>query len=122
MRVLDASAVLAWIFEEEGGELVEQLFEDGLISAVNYAEVLQRVLKRGETLETIVGEIDQSGLRIVDSGREAATVAAELYDRKDLSLADRFCIALGALADVPVVTADRDWATSELPVAVELIR
>ena len=122
MRILDASAVIAWIFEEEGGVLVEQLFADGLISSVNYAEVLQRVLKRGEALEPVVKELNQSGLRVVDAGREAATIAAELHDRKDLSLADRFCIALGALADLPVVTADRDWVTHDLPVEVELIR
>ena len=122
MRVLDASAVIAWVFDEEGGNLVEPLFEDGAISAVNYAEVLQRLIRRGEPIEECVKSVDRCGLRVIDAGPDAAIIAAELRKHDNLSLADRFCIALGALAAAPVVTADRYWATLPLPAQVELIR
>ncbi len=38
---MDASAVLAVILEERGAETVEQLAEDSVLSAVNWAEVWQ---------------------------------------------------------------------------------
>ncbi len=121
-RVLDASAVIAWVFEEDGGELVETLFADGLMSTVNYAEVIQRLIKRGEDAEDCVKDIEATGITVIDAGQEAAIIAARLSQHRDLSLADRFCIALGDLAEAPVVTADRYWATLQLPVQVELIR
>lgn len=122
MRVLDASAVIAWAFEEEGADLAEQAFDGGLISTVNYAEVVQRLMKRGESEEECVACMGESGLRVIDADLDAAIIAARLHVHKDLSIGDRFCIALGALAETPVVTADRDWATLPLPAQIELIR
>ncbi len=122
MRVVDASVVIAWAFEEDGADLAEQLFEGGLISTVNYTEVIQRLMKRGETEEECLDCMKQSGLRVVDAGLEAAIIAARLHVYKDLSLGDRFCIALGEIASAPVVTADRYWATLPLPAEIELIR
>jgi PIN domain nuclease of toxin-antitoxin system len=39
-----------------------------------------------------------------------------------LSLADRACLALAKRLDLPVVTADRDWAGLDLGITVQLIR
>jgi hypothetical protein len=40
--VLDASVVLAWLFGERGGEVVDEMLEHAAISTVNLADVLYR--------------------------------------------------------------------------------
>ena len=45
--VLDASAVLAVILTEAGGDMVRPLIADSLLSAVNLAEVTTRLLDLG---------------------------------------------------------------------------
>ena len=47
---------------------------------------------------------------------------AELKRIKGLSLGDCFCIALGEAIREPLITADRQWATLDLAVPLELIR
>jgi ribonuclease VapC len=39
-----------------------------------------------------------------------------------LSLADRACLALARRLEIPVVTADRDWADLNLGTTIQLIR
>jgi ribonuclease VapC len=39
-----------------------------------------------------------------------------------LSLADRACLALAKRLDIPIVTADRDWADLNLGITLQLIR
>lgn len=45
-----------------------------------------------------------------------------LTKARGLSLADRACLALARRLNVPVVTADREWADLNLGVIVQLIR
>ena len=45
--VLDASALLAWLHRESGGELVGTVLDGASISAVNWSEVIQKSLQKG---------------------------------------------------------------------------
>jgi len=45
--VVDSSAVLAVINGEPGGEIVAALINDSLLSAVNFAEVMTKLVQRG---------------------------------------------------------------------------
>ena len=45
-----------------------------------------------------------------------------LTKARGLSLADRACLALARRLEIPVLTADRDWADLNLGVTVQLIR
>ena len=45
--VLDASALMAFLHSEPGGDIVWQALPDALISAVNYSEVLKKAIERG---------------------------------------------------------------------------
>lgn len=46
--VIDASAILAMVFDERGTERVsEAVADDGWVSAVNLAEVITRMLDKG---------------------------------------------------------------------------
>lgn len=47
MIVLDASALLAYLFEETGHQVVAQYIEDACISTVNLCEVAGRLVRDG---------------------------------------------------------------------------
>lgn len=46
-RVLDSSAVLTLLYREPGHEIVADLLEGALISAVNWSEIVQKLAQRG---------------------------------------------------------------------------
>jgi PIN domain nuclease of toxin-antitoxin system len=64
--------------------------DDSTISAVNYAEVLQKAGRLGVAAEEIDAQLDQLGLMVSPFGRLDARLAASLYRHQSgLSLADR---------------------------------
>lgn len=130
MKVLDASALLAYVFGELGAEQVEaELSKHTTIHAVNLAEVLSRLAERGSAPEDSLHTFTDTGvikLLKVDVGTvEDALNAARLRPvtrRQGLSLGDRYCLALAQRLNVPVVTADRAWSDLSVGVRVELVR
>ena len=115
--VLDASAVLALLNREPGGERVEHYLADGVISAVNAAEVLSKLVDAGLTPGESKESLSLLGLRILGFELRDAEAVAALRTRtksKGLSLGDRACLALGLRLDVVVVTAERSWAALKI--------
>lgn len=111
--VLDASAVLAFLQDEDGADVVEQYLADGsVISAVNWSEVVQKLRVRGADWEVAAALLHSYGLRVLDATSDDAVQAAARWTRGDgLSLGDRFCLALGHRLGATVVTADTAWGT-----------
>jgi PIN domain nuclease of toxin-antitoxin system len=114
VTVLDASAVLAFLQGEPGGDLVEErLVEGSSCGAANWSEVAQKVLAAGRNWE-----LAKALLTSYDLGLDSVTVddaewAARRWRRGEgLSLADRLCLALADRKDVDVWTADITWGTS----------
>lgn len=127
MIVLDASAVLALINKETGWEVVarQAVNQDTTISAVNYAEVLQKATRLDIAAEDIDAQMEILGVTVSPFGRLDARLASSFYrHRSGLSLADRVCLALARSVTSPAYTADRLWETwaAELDVQVVLIR
>lgn len=123
--VLDASALLAVLLGEPGASVVEPLLGAAAISAVNWAEVLQRFEAHGVGIEGKREDVAALGIEVMDFTVDDATVAARL--RKPtralgLSLADRACLALAARLDVGAYTADRTWAALAIGTKIVLIR
>jgi len=127
--VLDASALLAFLFNEPGAHKVEKhLAQGAYISAVNLCEVWSKLADKGIDIATIEKSFYSSGLgqalEIVNFDQELAAEAARLHPickRIGLSLGDRACLALAIHKDTVAVTADTCW--NELRrVHVELIR
>ena len=111
--VLDASAVLALLNREPGGDRVELYLGEGVISAVNAAEVLSKLVDAGLTPEEARESRLLLGLRILGFDLQDAEVVAALRTRtksKGLALGDRACLALGLRLEAVVVTAERSWA------------
>lgn len=122
MKVLDSSAVLAFLLGENGGDVARSAFSTGAISAVNFCEVLSRYAKAGVAPADAAPHVAGLGMSVEPFTAEQAVIAAEIYDRTRLSLGDRACVALAKTLNAPVLTGDRIWATLSLPVPVELIR
>jgi len=123
--VLDASALIALLWGEPGAVAVERLLGRAVISAVNWAEVLQRFRAHGVDTADKRESVAGLGIAIEPFSPEDADAAAELWERSrsaGLSLADRACLALARRLALPAHTADRAWRKLDLGVEVVLIR
>lgn len=123
---LDASALLAYLFEEPGSEFVREVLPHSVISAVNWTEVLQRILMLGHETHGIQEDLTALGLDILPYSARDAAVAAELYlvtRSRGLSLGDRACLAVARTRDMTALTADRAWLELSLPeIRIDRIR
>lgn len=119
--VLDASAILAYLSDEDGADQVESLLIAGaMCSSVNWSEVAQKVRAAGGDWPVASALLQSYGLRVEPATADDAEHAASLWRRgSGLSLADRFCLALGQCSRAPVWTADTAWGESD---AVHQIR
>jgi PIN domain nuclease of toxin-antitoxin system len=123
--VLDASALLAFLLDEPGQDLVDRLLPESVISGVNWAEVLQQLVRRGANIDGCRGDLEALGLTIRAFDAESAEHTARLWPESrahGLSLGDRACIALGIDLNVPILTGDRIWATAYPNLPIQLIR
>lgn len=125
MNVLDASALLAFLFSERGHAAVEEVIDDCCIGSVNLSEVLGRFSRDGHDPHEAYRRIEASPVEIVPFGPEHAVLAAALVRQTrplGLSLADRACLALSISRNCPVLTADRVWSALDVPIDIIQIR
>ena len=117
MNVFDASALLCFLRGEVGADLVERaLLAGGVCSAVNWSEVLQKVLSAGGDADLAAGVLVSYPLQIEPVGQQDAETAARRWRRgSGLSLAARLCLATADRLGAVVWTADTAWG-SEPPV------
>ena len=122
--VIDSSAIMALVLGETGADKVAQAVEHSMASAVIFAECLGKLALKGGDRRAIAERLLAAGLAVEPADAETALKVSDLYGlaRQNLSLADRFCLALAADRALPVLTADRAWAGLDLPVEVHLIR
>ena len=123
--VLDASALLAYLQDEPGGEAIERVLAEAVMSSVNWAEVVQKSVAAGVVVEGMREDLEALGLEIVSFTLEDGEMAGRMWlqtRQVGLSLGDRACLSLGIRLDVPVLTSDRVWATIGLPLDVQVIR
>jgi PIN domain nuclease of toxin-antitoxin system len=123
--VLDASALLALLNQEPGGEVVEDALPGALISAVNFSEVVAKLVDKGVPETGARAVLEDIGLEIYPFDTEQAFRTGELRPKTrplGLSLGDRACLALGDLLDLPVLTTDRSWKELKLGIEVRMIR
>lgn len=112
--VLDASAILAFLLNEDGAGAVENaLTGDPRCGAANWSEVAQRVLGAGRDWDLPQALLASYSVRVEPVVRQDAEWAARRWrPGEGLSLADRLCLALGERLDAEVLTADKSWGRS----------
>lgn len=129
--VLDASALLAYLRDESGADVVADAIATGAAtSTVNLGEVLSRVADRG-------GDPARVSRQMTDRGLLDGAIAVEPFTSADavevarlrpltrdlgLSLGDRACLALAKRLDTPALTADSAWSRLDPRLEVRQIR
>ncbi len=112
--VLDSSALLALLWNEPGADVVANVLPDALISSVNFAEALAKLIEVGGLdAGQARASVERVGVRVVDFDADQAEAAAALREPTrslGLSLGDRACLALAKHRDCPALTADTAWA------------
>ncbi len=124
--VLDASALLALLYQEVGAERVAQAVTAGAaVSAVNLSEVVAKLSEAGMPAPAIQQALSPLDVETVVFATEAAyqTGLLRLPTRQvGLSLGDRACLALAQQLNLPILTADRSWEGLSLGVLIDVIR
>jgi len=123
--VLDASAVLAWLYEEPGMDRVGEALDGALLSSVNAAEAVTKLIRNGIDPSGATQRVRDLPCLIVSVDEELGLRAGELFPvtrHKGLSLGDRVCLALAEREGLAVLTTDRAWADLDLGVEIVLIR
>jgi len=124
-RVLDSSALLAWMNDERGREVVDEALPESVISAVNLAEVVAKLAEAGHDDSAVRSILEDADVDVVPFSAETAEASGLLRPStrsSGLSLGDRECLALAVELGVPALTADRRWTHVRTKAKVELIR
>jgi PIN domain nuclease of toxin-antitoxin system len=110
---LDASALLALVFNEPGQEEVSAVIDHAYVHSVNVAEVVGKLMKEGasraeaeQTIEELDIDIDE------ELPAHQAALCGELVAQtrqQGLSLGDCVCLTVASSHGSIAVTADRKW-------------
>lgn len=123
--VLDASALLAWLQDEQGSDVVEEALHESCISSVNWAEVIQKSIAAGVDTTGLCEEFEALGVEIIDFTTSHADAAGKLWKqtrRYGLSLWDRACLSLAIAMNLPTLTTDRVWEKLQLSIDIQMAR
>ena len=119
--VLDASAVLAVMQGETGADRVLEVLAGSVMSAVNVAEVLAKLVDKGMPGPVAVEAFGALHIEVAPFGLSEAVSSVNFVHPK-LSLGDRACLATAAVKGGAAVTADTIWKDVATTVNVVCVR
>jgi len=125
--VLDASALLAWIQGEPGGDYVANLLtQECKLSAVNLTELVTKLIDNNHTAPQNLGQqLRTLGIEIC-AFNEAQAISSGMLRKqtraKGLSLGDRACLSLAMELQAVVLTGDKVWQELNLPIEIVDVR
>ncbi len=125
--VLDASAILAFLNGEPGGDTVGLALQAGgcCVTAANHCEVITKALDRGvdvTALMQLLAQLDYAVIDVMAEDGMAAGLMRPATRALGLSLGDRLCLAVAKRLDAPVLTADRHWLSLAHPLGLDIRR
>lgn len=122
--VLDATALLAFLFDEAGSAEIESVVTRAAISGLSLAEATDRLVRAGVPATEAGRDLAALGLVVVPLDAALATEAAALQPLTryfKLSLAARVTLALAKRLAVPAWTTDKSWTLPKVDVAVRVV-
>lgn len=129
--MLDASALLALLWAEDGAPVVRSVLERAErdatpcpMTVVNWGEVVYTVAQRRgpAAVPRLIETMDGLPIALVEIDRDLALAAAMLKARQGLGYADSLCAALARALDAPVLTCDSDFDALDDVIEVRRIR
>jgi ribonuclease VapC len=126
-QVLDSYALLAFLRDEPGAEIVAGLLERAgqqnrsvHMTEVNYAEVQYTIRRKdGETVwASIAGQLLAAPIEFHSADRRLADVAAGFKARFKISLAAAFAAALAKERKAELVTGDPEFRALEKEIKI----
>ena len=125
--MLDASALLAMMLEEPGGNRVADVITEAAISAVNLSEAADYYARLGMPRDILTAMLADLPVAVVPADVDQAIDAAmlrPLTQKAGLSLGDRYCLALARRLECEALTTDRAWLkiAEDVGVSVGVIR
>jgi PIN domain nuclease of toxin-antitoxin system len=124
--VLDASVILAVLFQERGADkMTDEIMDSAVASTVNLAEVQSKLVKMGHPAENAWADtllLDTAPEPFTaDQAKIAGSLIAET-SKYGLSLGDRSCLALAITLNAPVYTAEQLWRNLKVGIPIHVIR
>lgn len=122
--VLDASALIALVNNEPGGEKVRPVMGRAIIGAVNFCETVQRLRRGGMPLEAVTAALTPLVPDPVPFDSSLAYIAASIHEQTrpaGLSFGDCACLALALSRNLPAMTTERK-AWDKVDVGVRIIK
>ena len=104
--VLDASALLAYLLQEPGAEIVDGLLSDAHMASVNWAEVVQKALSAGVDVEGMRDDLQTLGMQVEPFLAVDGERAGQLWPhtrQQGLSLGDRAWVQLPLELELQIV-------------------
>lgn len=122
--VLDASALLAMLRDEPGGDKVADVLIDSQMCVVNFAEMASHFVHNGMPSQEVDAMLHPLPVTLVEADVELAKEAGHLRavtSKAGLSLGDRFCLALAMREGLPAWTADKQWASVAEKIGINVV-
>ena len=123
--VLDASALLCLIQKEAGSERVAECLPNAVISSVNLAEVITKLMDHGmpeSVIQSMLGFLQCDTIPFQETDAYLAAAIRAETRHLGLSLGDRACLALAKSRKAIALTTDRAWTKTKDICVVEYVR
>lgn len=123
--VLDASALLAVLLNEPGGDIVLDVMRGSAMSALNASECFSKIVDKGFPATSVMTLLRQFEIETVPFSLKQAVAAADLRPKTrsvGASLGDRAFLLLALERGEAAYTADRRLADLDLGIDIRLIR
>ena len=125
--LLDATALLALLFDEKGADVVAAALDEGAaLSAATVAEVAARLQLDGwsdRDVSVVLGDLNFEVIPVDAEIALLSGVVRQKTQKLGLCLGDRLCLATAAAHERPVLTADKTLKKIRLPnVKIKCVR
>lgn len=123
--MLDASAALAMMLGEAGGDQVRERLASSQISTVNLSEVVAKLQESGvpdAVITSSLAELNFDVLAFDQSQAMRAGLLRAATRSAGLSLGGRSCLSAAESCNAVAVTTDRAWSKIDVDIAVEVLR